>query len=322
MKKDVPTVQYLKDNNIFADLFNYFMYDGEQVIKPEMLNEKDPTEITSFQSKNGKQYSDKKYRDVLKYAAAKSDGNTAFLIFGLEAQDKIHFAMPVRNMLYDSKQYASQVEAIAKEHRNNIKNGTELSTDVSSDEYLSGFYGTDKLTPVITLVVYFGAEKWTAPTSVHEMLETDDPKILQYIPDYKINLLTPESIPEADFEKFQTELKQVLKLIKHSKDKEDLSRTVKGEEYLDMSKDSANLLSVILGFKIKTDRRKERVNMCKAIEDMIADAIEEERKNSSKAIENIAVESLKASIPAETVAQITKLPLEEILRLAEEIKAE
>ena len=54
MRKDVPTVKYLKDNYIFADVFNYYMYNGKQVLKPEMLNEKDPKEITLLQGKNRK----------------------------------------------------------------------------------------------------------------------------------------------------------------------------------------------------------------------------------------------------------------------------
>ena len=332
MRKDAPTVQYLKDNNIFADVFNYYMYNGEQVIKPDMLHEKDPKEITLLQGKNGKQISDTKYRDLLKYVTAKSVGNIAYFILGIEAQDKMHFVMPVRNMLYDSKNYDNQVESIAKRHKQNIEDKTERSTDVSSDEYLSGFYSTDKLTPVITLVIYFGSEKWTAPTTIHEMLDIDDPKILQYVPDYKINLITPESIPEEDFDKFQTEIRQVLKLIKHSKDKDCISRAVHDNEYEDVSKDTVNLLSAVLGINFKFDKRKERVNMCKAFEDLLEDAkaegraeaiseaIDEERKKSSKAIENIAIKSLKANIPSETVAQITNLPLEEILRLAEELK--
>ena len=321
MKKDVPTVHYLKDNNIFADIFNYYMYGGEQVLKPEMLHEKDPKEITLLQGKNGKQISDVKYRDLLKYATAKSVGNIAYLILGIEAQDKMHFAMPVRNMLYDSKNYDNQVEIIAKGHKQNINDKIERSTDVSSDEYLSGFYSTDKLTPVITLVIYFGSEKWTAPTSIHEMLNIDDPKILQYVPDYKINLITPESIPEEDFDKFQTEIRQVLKLIKHSKDKKDISETVKGKGYEKVSKDTANLLSAILEMDLKIDESEENVNMCKAVEEMKADAeAEGMAKGMAEEKRKTAIKSLKANIPAETIVEITNLPLEEVLRLAEELK--
>lgn len=63
--------------------------------------------------------------------------------------------------------------------------------------------------------------------------------------------------------------------------------------------------------------REGRVNVCKAIEEMKADAkaegmAEEKRKT--------AIKSLKANIPAETIVEITNLPLGEILRLAEELK--
>ncbi|MBR6835113.1 MAG: hypothetical protein IKM72_03810, partial [Oscillospiraceae bacterium] len=56
---------------------------------------------------------------------------------------------------------------------------------------------------------------------------------------------------------------------------------------------------------------------CKAFEEIKADAkaegmAEEKRKT--------AIKSLKANIPAETIVEITNLPLEEILRLAEELK--
>ena len=34
-EKDAITKEYMQDNEIFADAFNYYLYNGEQVIKPE-----------------------------------------------------------------------------------------------------------------------------------------------------------------------------------------------------------------------------------------------------------------------------------------------
>lgn len=45
MKADTITKDYISDTNVFADVFNYFIYGGEQVITPEQLEERDPTEI-------------------------------------------------------------------------------------------------------------------------------------------------------------------------------------------------------------------------------------------------------------------------------------
>ena len=42
---DAITKAYIRKNEVFADAFNYFMYDGDQVIQPECLKELDPTEI-------------------------------------------------------------------------------------------------------------------------------------------------------------------------------------------------------------------------------------------------------------------------------------
>ena len=49
-----------------------------------------------------------------------ADENAAYVIYGLELQSAIHFAMPVRNMLYDAIQYANQVEKTAKVHKKNF----------------------------------------------------------------------------------------------------------------------------------------------------------------------------------------------------------
>ena len=43
-KLDILTKNYLSQNEIFADAFNYLIYDGESVIVPEELQELDPTE--------------------------------------------------------------------------------------------------------------------------------------------------------------------------------------------------------------------------------------------------------------------------------------
>ena len=67
--------------------------------------------------KDGDAFPAQRYRDKLKFVSAMEDGKTAYLLLGLEAQSKIHHAMPVRNMLYDSLEYADQVEKAAKAHR-------------------------------------------------------------------------------------------------------------------------------------------------------------------------------------------------------------
>ena len=44
------------------------------------------------------------------------DENADYLLLGIENQTEIHYAMPVRNMIYDALQYGNQVAAIAAQN--------------------------------------------------------------------------------------------------------------------------------------------------------------------------------------------------------------
>ena len=45
------------------------------------------------------------------------DQKAAYLLLGIESQDEVHYAAPVRNLLYDALQYARQVDETARIHR-------------------------------------------------------------------------------------------------------------------------------------------------------------------------------------------------------------
>ena len=162
--QDTATKQYVSEAEVFADAFNYLIYDGEQVIKPEQLTDMDTTQyvIPYHEDEKGKPEAAQKYRDTLKTLAVKTDDRYTYLVLGIENQSHVHYAMPVRNMLYDAMQLEKQVRDLASQHRKEGKNGT-------SEEYLSGMKKEDRLSPVITLVINFGGKKWDAPLSLREM---------------------------------------------------------------------------------------------------------------------------------------------------------
>jgi len=112
-KPDIVTKAYMRKSNIFADAFNYLIYNGRKVINPEKLTEVDSTEIAiSFGAKKERKEAKdpvQKYRDILKTAAVMQESETYYLLLGIENQTDIHYAMPVRNMIYDALQYGKQV---------------------------------------------------------------------------------------------------------------------------------------------------------------------------------------------------------------------
>ena len=127
-KVDTVTKAYMRKNNIFADAFNYLIYDGKPVVAPEQLRELDTTEIAlpfgPQENGNGNSQSSEmiqKYRDILKSAVVMQEDEAAYILLGIENQTDIHYAMPVRNMIYDALQYGKQVADTAARHRKIIK---------------------------------------------------------------------------------------------------------------------------------------------------------------------------------------------------------
>lgn len=126
----------MQDNIKFADACNYLLYDGQEVIKPEDLEEKDVTELALLQGLKGIEAVEK-IRDILKGCCVKTANGITYLIIGIENQSDTHYAMAVRNMLYDALNYSSQVSSFAKTHKK--------KKDITGSEFLSGFTKEDKL---------------------------------------------------------------------------------------------------------------------------------------------------------------------------------
>ncbi len=144
-EKDTKAKEYLADNERFADLCNYVLFGGEQVISANALEERDTTEILSALGVDEKEMkAQQKWRDLLKRAVIKYTGEMYIVLIGVENQTEVHYAMPIKNMLYDAMNYDSQVREAAVKHRAQSEYG-------SGAEFLSGFHKEDRLTPVITI---------------------------------------------------------------------------------------------------------------------------------------------------------------------------
>lgn len=270
---DTVTKAYMRENAIFADAFNYLIYDGRQVIKPESLKELDTTEI-ALPFTDSHEEAVQKYRDILKSAVVKHDDKAAYILLGIENQTEIHYAMPVRNMIYDALQYGKQVSEIAAKHRKS----TEKSS--SKGEYLSGFYKDDRITPVITLVIHFGADAWDGPLSIHEMTGLDDYDILRFVPNYRINLIDPARMDISDFSKLESSLREVMGYIKYSKDRDKLSTFLSGSSRSMVEREAAMVIKAITKTPIDIPEGMEEINMCEAIEAMIKDNRAKEKEET------------------------------------------
>ena len=266
---DKLTTKFMNHNDVFADAFNFFIYNGEKIIDASTLKPMDShilLDIFDWDKPKQSYKTVQKYRDVFKQAVIKYNDEAAYVLLGVENQTDIHYAMPVRNMIYDALSYAEQVSARGYYNKKN-------KTAKDGVEFLSGFLKTDKLIPVITLVVYFGVEKWDGPVSLHEMLDTNNDVVLKYIQDYRINLIEPSGIKEEELELFTSDLKEVLTFIKFSKDSEKIK-----EHYMDRGKvmidnDAIRVIETVTNIKVPKKKGRKKTDMCEAINKLIEEEV-------------------------------------------------
>lgn len=269
-KVDIATKQYMSHRDVIADVFNFYIYDGRQVIKPEKLQKIDTAEV-ALPYGNDAEIAVQKLRDNIMLWTMAMDDKAAYAVLGIENQDKIHYAMAVKNMLYDALQYAKQVEEAKRSYRNGLN---KKRIKLNSEEFLSGLKKADRLMPVITLVVYFGDKDWDGAKSIHEMLSVDDDELLSYVPNYKINLIEPAKISDEDYDKFKTDVGSVLQFIKHQSDED--GSWIKGKtRFKHVEKEAVELINLIIGSKITGEEKEEVVDMCRAWENSINNAMRE-----------------------------------------------
>ena len=265
-KKDTITKDYMRDPVVFADAFNQFLYHGRQVIKPENLVERDTAEMilpyeSLSQTEPGASVPEQKYQDEMKLLM--TDGSVAYCILGEENQSGIHYAMPVKNLAYDSMQLTRQVSDAARSHKK------EKAAKPTAEEYLSGFYKTDRLLLVITLTIYWGSEVWDAPLTLKEMYADVDEEILQYAPDYRVNLIAPGTMSEEEIRQFQSSLQEVMLYLKYAAEKEKLYQLTQEEPaFRHVDRQSAEVINVMTNSNLQYPEGEEAVDMCMAIQQM------------------------------------------------------
>lgn len=180
-KPNEALADFFSDNRIFADLFNAFAFQGQEVLKAEELQMADTSYMLTAKRAEGMEKIGR-YRDIIRKSAL----GTNYVILGIEDQNKVHHAMPVRTMLYDALEYAAECRSLGV---------VQDRTDWTVDEYLSGLAKGTSLTPVFTLVFYTGEDPWDGPRTLYDMLPLEE-RLKPFIPNYTINLIDAGHLTE------------------------------------------------------------------------------------------------------------------------------
>ena len=172
-KPDAALKEFLKDNDVYAAVFNGYFFDGRTVFDPKDL---EPENVAYAESVNTKQRVEKinKYRDNVRRTS-----KGFLIILGIDDQNKIHYSMPVRKMLYDVLGYSSEIKMLGK---------IQDQSSWTVDERLSGVAKGTKVTPIVTVVLYTGEDEWDGPRSLHDMMDIDE-EVKPFVPDYTLYVI-------------------------------------------------------------------------------------------------------------------------------------
>ena len=303
---------YLSINSYFADMFNYLLYDGKQVIQPDRLKELDTTEIAIPYGNNAR-VPVQKYRDLLKLWSAMMDEDAVYVMLGAELQGKTHYAMPIKKGLYDMIGYARQVDEARNSYKKKQKSGDLFVDDgvlkikLNSEEFLSGFRKEDRLIPIITATVFLSADKWDGPQDLHDMLDVKDKGLLRFIPNYPINLIAPYYMNDEDFDKFSTDLGLAMKVLKYQK--AGAVEVIQATDHRKIDRSTAVFLNRVANLGLEFDEKEDSIDMCKAMDEnnkkmKIIGAIEILRAGGSSEEDIIAKVMKLFDVPKEYVLAI------------------
>lgn len=177
-KNDTISKDFWRDNEHFADLFNAVLFGGEQVVKPDNLQEMD-TDVSGIIMADDYKLSLGRFRDVVK----KNFDGIELVVLGLEIQEHIHYGMPLRTMVYDSLGYLKEFDGVRKWNKDN---GVKA---VDADEFLSGIKKDDRFHPIINIILYYGEKEWDGPVSLKDMMVDMPERFVDLFADYEINLV-------------------------------------------------------------------------------------------------------------------------------------
>ena len=133
------------------------------------------------------------------------------LITAIENQTEIDYTMPERVMGYEYSSYEEQVKQIMEKNRAKKKSAGAKR-----------LFKDQKISPVLTGVLYYGKRKWKTPLRLHEMLQFPDgmEEILKpYIADYPINLVQVAHLTKEERERLTSDFRIVAEYLACKDDK-------------------------------------------------------------------------------------------------------
>ena len=224
----------------------------------------------------------------------------------------------------DAALYDKQWSGIRREHKR--------KKDLSGAEYISGFGREDHLVPVLSVVLYFGEQKWDGPLCLKEMMDlsTIPEEVREKIADYPVHLIDVRRYPHA--ERFRTDLKLVFGFLQRASEPEELTEFIEEntKEFSSLTEDAYDMIASMSKTgelkELKKDvEQTEDYDMCKAIDMMMQEREERGIKLGEERGEARGIETdrnifrlYKKGYKQNEIAEALKISLERVKNFLEE----
>ena len=183
-----------------------------------------------------------------------------------------------------------------------------------------------------TLVFYYGIDEWDASLDLYDMFQfgeelRDRKELQEYIPNYKINLIDAARL--ENLERYGHELQEIFGVLKCRGDKEAiLTYAEEHKEYFQhMDRETGWLVGEFLQSEsivkkmMSGGEKGDEMNMCKALEDLFNDGVEQGIEQGKRQNLRMLVDKkLKKGYSVDEIADLFEENIEVIQELVKELE--
>ena len=280
-EKDI-TEKLLEDYpDVFADIFNVLVFNGERRIKEDELSES--IVHSQYKAEDGRLH--ELERDVTKKWLK---NNVSLSMFGIENQTAVEKFMPLRVMGYDGASYRSQLLNLESEKRKLQKLRNEGR--ITEKEYASKITKAydNNICPVITIVLYFGTDRhWNESDTLKGILDIPE-GLEKFVNDYRVHIFEIAWLSEEQIDMMTSDFKIVAKFFRDKR--LGLNNIERDNTKITHIDEILKLLKAVTGDVrytdiLKYDGYKEADNMCELLDRLINEGreqgIEQERARTA-----------------------------------------
>ena len=216
--KDLAEKNLLQYKDVFSDIVNVNLFGGRCYVSAKELS-REPGELIM------KTVSDKNLRQLQMDVPMKCKKNNRNFFLCLENQSDKNNIMPVRDMGYQHAKYMEQIKEVKESNRKTGNYPNPMTKELNDSQ---------KLSPVITLVLNYSQKEWEKPRCLIDMLEfPEDMKceLEPWIPSYSVCVINLASQSETTIRQYQSDFKYIVRYLSCGNDRKKLDEYFQTTEF-------------------------------------------------------------------------------------------